>query len=77
MLNAECLRLKAERLTLKTGKGSSLFQHTFWGKKNILYAGIWLNSDFAGPGKIVFLQPFPGNREGDSPLAQLVRASDC
>jgi hypothetical protein len=35
------------------------------------------DSDFAGHEKTVFLQPFQENREGDSPLAQLVRASDC
>jgi hypothetical protein len=38
---------------------------------------IKFNSDFAGQQKIVFLQPFLENRSGDSPLAQLVRASDC
>ena len=31
------------------------------------------DSDFAGHEKNVFLQPFQENREGDSPLAQLVR----
>ena len=35
------------------------------------------DSDFAGHEKNVFLQPFQEIREGDSPLAQLVRASDC